>query len=467
MHYPYQVKKVKSSEEKHLKISSEKMIPLGFLILILIGTLLLMLPISTAKGEQTDFLTALFTSTTSTCVTGLVVVDTYQHWSIFGQVVILFLIQFGGLGIIAVASAVILALKKKISYRERLLIRDAFNLNSGSGLVKFLLRVFRGVFLVEALGTVLYLPAFIPAYGIKGIWISLFTSISAFCNAGLDIIGPNSLVPYQNNPLVLLVTMFLIIAGGLGYVVWFDISTNFMDSVRKKRPAGRFFSRLSEHTKLVLVMTAVLIFIGAIAVFFMEFQNPETLGNLPFGEKILNSFFQSVTFRTAGFATIPQESLTHGTGILGLIFMFIGGSPVGTAGGVKTVTIALLFLNVLSFILDRKETIAFKRSVPETLIRKATAIVSVGLVVLIVFSVLLSATNGLNSLDSLYEVTSATATVGLSRAVTPGLNMLGRIIIIFCMFFGRIGPISMALFFSAGIMKANHISHAEGNFFVG
>ena len=443
------------------------MIPLGFLMLILIGTGLLMLPFSTASGEKTDFLTALFTSTTSTCVTGLVVVDTYSHWTVFGQVVILFLIQFGGLGIIAVASAVILALKKKFSFREGLLLRDAFNLNTGSGLVKFLLRVIRGVFIVEGLGTLLYLPAFIPEFGVKGIWISLFTSVSAFCNAGLDIIGPNSLAAFQGNPLVLIVTMCLIVTGGLGYVVWFDLSTNLLDTAKNRRPFFRLFSRLSEHTKVVLVMTAVLIFGGAVAVFFMEFRNPETLGSMPFGEKVLNALFQSVTFRTAGFATVPQESLTHGTGILGLVFMFIGGSPVGTAGGVKTVTVALLFLNVISFILDRKETLAFRRSVPETLIRKATAIVSVSLAVTLVFSVLLAATNGLSGMDALYEITSATATVGLSRAVTPSLNVVGRIIIIICMFFGRIGPISMALFFSAGLSKTKRVTHADGNFFVG
>ena len=443
------------------------MIPLGFLMLILVGTLLLLLPFSTAPGEKTDFLTALFTSTTSTCVTGLVVVDTFSHWTVFGQIVILILIQFGGLGIIAVASAVILALKKKFSYRERLLIRDAFNLNSGSGLVKFLLRVLRGVFLVELLGTILYLPAFIPSYGLKGLWISIFTSVSAFCNAGLDVIGPNSLIPFQNNPLVLIVTMFLIITGGLGYVVWFDLSTNVVDTVRKRRSLFRFFHRLSEHTKLVLFMTAVLTIGGAVAVFFMEYQNPETIGNLSLGEKILNSIFQSVTFRTAGFATIPQENLTHGTGILGLVLMFIGGSPVGTAGGVKTVTVALLVLNVVSFIRDRKETLVFKRNVPETLIRKATAIVSVSLFVTFLFSVLITATNGLNGIDALYEVTSAAATVGLSRAVTPTLNTIGRIMITFCMFFGRIGPISMALFFSAGTSKTKHLAHAEGNFFVG
>ncbi|MBO4411686.1 MAG: potassium transporter TrkH [Lachnospiraceae bacterium] len=447
---------------------SERLIPLGFLLLIAVGTLLLWLPFSTAPGENTDFLTALFTSTTSTCVTGLVVVDTFSHWSLFGQFVILLLIQFGGLGIIAVTSSVFLILKKKFSLRERLLIRDAFNLSTGSGLVRFLLRVIRGVFIAEAAGTVLYLPAFIPRFGVpEGIWVSLFTAVSAFCNAGLDIIGPNSLMDFQKDPLVLIVTMMLIIAGGIGYVVWFDLSSSISDGFRKKRPFRQFFVRLSEHTKLALVVTLILIAVGAVGVFFMEYGNSGTIGGLSFGEKVLNSVFQSVTFRTAGFSTIPQERLTAGTGILGVVLMFIGGSPVGTAGGIKTVTIAVLFLNVLSFILGRRETTVFRRTVPETIIRKATAIVSVSLAVTLVFSVLLSVTEGIPALDALFEATSATATVGLSRAVTQDLTVPGRVIVILCMFFGRIGPISMALFFSAGSSDKGRIRHADGNFFVG
>ena len=454
--------------ERKFKISSEKLIPMGFLLLILLGTLLLWLPVSSAEGKQTGFLTALFTSTTSVCVTGLVVVDTFSQWSAFGQAVILFLIQCGGLGIIAVASAVMLALKKKFSLRGRLLIRDAFNLNTGSGLVNFLLRVIRGTFIVEGCGALLYLIAFVPAYGFgKGIWISVFTSISAFCNAGLDVMGPNSLAGFADSPLVLIVTMLLIVGGGLGYVVWFDVSASFKDTVKNRRPFGRFFKNFSEHTKLVFLMTAILIAAGTGLILLLEWNNPETIGNMPAGEKILNGLFQSVTFRTAGFSTFPQEGLTTGSGILGLILMFIGGSPVGTAGGVKTVTVALLFLNVWSFIKDRKETIAFRRGVGESLIRKAMAIVSVSFFVTILFSVILAVTNGLNAMDALFEVTSATATVGLSRAVTQGLNTFGRILIILAMFFGRIGPISMALFFSAGNPSDNKIRHAEGSFFVG
>ncbi|MBR4768120.1 MAG: potassium transporter TrkH [Lachnospiraceae bacterium] len=456
------------TDGRRFRISSEKFIPLGFLVLILAGTFLLMLPFSTADGQHTSFLTALFTATTSTCVTGLVVVDTFSHWSVFGQIVILILIQFGGLGIIAVTSSVILILKKKFSLREKLLIRDAFALSTGAGLVKFLLRVLRFTFVIELIGMLLYLPAFLPEYGFfKGLWVSLFTSVSAFCNAGLDVIGPNSLVPFCKNPLMLIVTMFLIVAGGLGYVVWFDFQTNVSGTLKKKRSVKRFLTRLSEHTKLVLVMTSLLILIGAAGIFIMEYGNPETLGGMSFGNKILNSLFQSVTFRTAGFSTVPQESLTSGSGILGMILMFIGGSPVGTAGGVKTVTVALLFLNAVSFIRNRKETVVFNRNIPETLIRKATAIVSISLAVTLVLAVALAFSNGLGALDSLYETVSATATVGLSRAVTPGLNVIGRLIIILCMFFGRIGPITMALFFGVGFSEEKQFRHADGDFFAG
>lgn len=449
-------------------ISSAQIIPLGFLAMIIVGTILLFLPIATAKGEHTSLLTALFTATTSTCVTGLVVVDTYAHWSLFGKIVILILIQLGGLGIIAVSSTVMLMLHRKFSLSNRLLIMDAFNLNSLNGLVKFLTKVVKGTFFVEFVGACLYSIRFIPQFGIgRGIWYSVFTSISAFCNAGIDIIGPNSLIDYNTDPLILTVTTILIVLGGLGYVVWFDIITVGRQTNIGKGGLKFFFKRLNEHTKLVISLTVALLLSGAVIVFILEHNNPETIGNMSLGNQIFNSFFQSVTFRTAGFAAVPQQGLTESTAFVGCLYMFIGGSPVGTAGGVKTVTIFMVALNTIAFIRNRDESVIFNRNVTSDIMRKATAIVTVSFTITFVFTAVLMAVEGLNIADGLYEVASATATVGLSRGITPTLGHWGRMIIIVCMYLGRIGPISMAIFFSSKKPGKNDIEYADGKYLVG
>lgn len=458
----------KEFSKKKSRLTSAQIIPLSFFGAIVIGTILLLLPISTAEGESTGLLTALFTSTTSLCVTGLVVVDTYLHWSLFGKIVILIMIQLGGLGIIAVTSILMLVIHKKFSLSQYVMIHDAFNLDSMEGLLRFLTRVFKGTFIVEGIGALVYMITFIPKYGVaNGIWYAVFTSISAFCNAGIDILGPDSLISYNGNVLVLINTMFLIVMGGLGYVVWFDIARGAKSKVKNKYSFKLMIKRFSEHTKLVLSLTGVLILSGAIIVFIMEYNNPDTIGNMSLGGKILNSIFQSVTFRTAGFAAVPQQSLTDGTATLGLLYMFIGGSPVGTAGGVKTVTLFFVILNGVSFIRNRKEVVIFKRKVSNEMMQKAAAIVMVSFFITFVFLLLLLVTNDVGVMDASYEIFSATATVGLSRALTPLLNPFGKIIIIISMYLGRIGPISMALFFNYKGMERNSISYAEGRYFVG
>ena len=444
-----------------LKISSAQIIPLGFFALILFGTVMLLLPISTAPGESTSLLTALFTSTTSVCVTGLVVTDTFAHWSLFGQIVILVLIQLGGLGVITVYSAFILTLHKRMALKDQILLMDAFNLSSLDGLLVFLGRVLRGTFIVEGAGALMYLPAFIPRFGIvRGIWVSVFTSISAFCNAGIDIIGPDSLMGFKSDPLVLITTMLLIVLGGIGYIVWFDLLSNLRRRGERKR-------RISEHTKLVLFLTAALILFGAASTFALEYSNPATLGGMSLGDKILNSFFQSVTFRTAGFATFTQKGLTESSALIGAVLMFIGGSPVGTAGGVKTVTFYVILKNTMSFVLNRNETIILRRRVNRSFVQEATAILTTSLTVVFLFTVLVCATNKLSLTDGLYEVVSATATVGLTRDLTPQLNRIGRVFIIICMYLGRIGPISLALFFRMRHSPKNNVSISEGKFIVG
>ena len=444
-----------------------QVIPLSFLVLIVLGTILLLLPFSTAAGAHTSLLTAAFTATTSVCVTGLVVVDTYAHWSLFGKIAILILIQLGGLGIITVVSALMLILKKRISLRSRILIHDSFNLNSIRGLLKFLLGVVKGTLLVEGLGALGYMTVFVPRYGwVRGIGQSIFTAVSAFCNAGIDVLGPDSLISWRSNPMILITTIMLIVMGGLGYIVWFDLLTGFRTyrAGKKDSPVPRW--RMGEHTRLVLAATLVLIAAGAVWVLICEWNNPATFGNMSVGDKILNAIFQSVTFRTAGFAAVPQKGLTQGTVLLGCVLMFIGGSPVGTAGGVKTIVFIIVIANAVSFIRNSDETVLFKRGVSKDLIRKANAIVTVSFLAILTMLLALSLTDKAPMEDAVYEVVSAVCTVGLSRNLTASLSPGGRIIIMICMYLGRIGPISMALFFGGRDSGKSTIC-AQGRFIVG
>ena len=449
-------------------LSSAQIIPIGFLLLITVGTGLLSLPFATASGKSAPFLTALFTSTTSVCVTGLVVVDTFSYWSLFGKAVILTLIQIGGLGIVAVSSSLLLLLRRSLTIRGRAMLRDSFDLDSLQGVLRFLREVILGVLMIEGVGAVLYAIAFIPQYGpARGIWYAVFHSISAFCNAGLDLIGPDSFIPYQNNPYVLIVTMALIIFGGLGYIVWFDTFTTAKESLRRRFGFRWFFRHLGEHTKLVLLASAVLIVTGAAATLLLEMRNPATLGAMPWGEKILNAVFQSVTYRTAGFASLPQGALSDGSVLTGCVWMFIGGSPMGTAGGVKTVTLAVLLLSALSYVRGRADTVVFRRSITHDLVKKAAAILFFSLLLSLLSSILLVAVDGVPLSDAVYEVFSATGTVGLSRGLTPQLSVFGRILIILCMYLGRIGPISLALFFHTDLSGGKNIHFAQGRYYVG
>lgn len=359
---------------KETKFNAARIIIVGFLWVIIVGTLILMLPVSSAKGQWTDFVTALFTATTSTCVTGLVVVPTYAYWSLFGKVVILILIQLGGLGIISIATGVLIIIGKKINLKERRLIQESYNLDTSQGVVLHIIRIFSGTFAVEGIGAILYSFRFIPKYGVaKGVWYSVFHAISAFCNAGIDLLGDNSFMAYKGDVLINITTMFLIVVGGIGFIVWWDILKNINNIRNKKYPLQKFFERLSLHSKIVLTVTAIAIFGGAILTFAFEYNNPETLGTLKTGEKILASFFQSVTLRTAGFCTINQAGLRNASVLLAFFLMLMGGSPMGTAGGIKTTTVALLFLDVKSVVTGKNATEAFKRRINRDNIKNALA----------------------------------------------------------------------------------------------
>ena len=443
-------------------------IPVSFLAAIIAGTILLMLPISSASGKETDILTALFTATTSVCVTGLVVVDTYAHWSFFGQLVILILIQIGGLGVVAVGSMIMVMTKRKLFLSNRMLLGDSLNVDGKKGLIHFLKRMFRGVAIIEVTGIIIYSIKFIPMLGFfKGLWASVFQSISAFCNAGMDIVGPNSMIDLRDSNLLMITTMTLIIIGGIGFVVWFDVIEGIKNAITYRYNLKQGLSHLPEHTKIVLIMTAFLILSGSVIVFAAEYNNPDTIGQLSLSGKIMNSVFQSVTYRTAGFASIPQDKLTEISCTAGYILMFIGGSPVGTAGGIKTMTAFLFFINAYSYINGKSENVVFHKRVPEDLMKKASAIILFSLTAIFIMNMLLMSRGGISHTDSLYEVISALGTVGLSRGLTPNLDSIGRIIIIVSMYLGRIGPISMAIFLAKGNHTENSITHANGKFYVG
>lgn len=429
------------TKKKIFSPSTTQVILLSFLAAILIGSVLLSLPIS-HNGKAVSYLDALFTATTSTCVTGLVTLPTVSAWSIFGQIVILLLIQIGGLGIITVMSALMMLLNKKMGISDRLLIQDAFNLNTLSGLTSFVKKVLFGTLIIEGIGAVLYMFVFVPEFGAKGIWISVFNSVSAFCNAGIDIISENSLCNYATNPLINIVTSALIILGGLGYIVWWDVLRVIKNSSPKNR---KFFRHLTLHSKIAITFTIGLILGGAVLIFIFEYANPLTIGSMSLFDKIQVSFFQSVTTRTAGFASVPQENLTNASSMVSLILMLIGGSPVGTAGGTKTVTLAVLICTAFATIRNKRSAALFGRCISADSIRKAVAVVVTFITICLISTVLLMATNDASALDIVYETVSATATVGLSRNLTSSLNSFGNIIIIITMYFGRVGPISMAV----------------------
>ncbi len=429
--------------------TTTRIIALGFLGTIAVGTLLLMMPISARSGEITNIVDALFTSTTSVCVTGLVTVPTYAHWTVFGQIVIAVLAQVGGLGVITFTMMFLLALRKKIGMKERLLIQDAYNLDTIQGLVVLVKKIVKGTLAVEGVGAFLYMLVFIPDFGMRGIWYSIFNAISAFCNAGMDVIGPDSLAPYVGNPIVNITTMVLIILGGIGFPVWWNVLDILRQRHRKRRGIRVSLHHFSLHTKLVIFMTVTLIVLGAFFVFALEYNNPATLGELPLWQKIQAAFFQSVTTRTAGFFTISQAGLNKATALICCILMFIGGSPSGTAGGIKTTTTAILVLTVVSIIKGRRDTEMFGRKVGDIAVRRALSIFGVSFVVMLLAVIILAAIQPGDFMDCLFEVISAIATVGLSRDFTTELTLAGRIIIIITMYIGRIGPISLALFFNS------------------
>lgn len=428
-------------------LTAPQTIAVSFAAMILVGTCLLTLPIASQNGQSVGFLNALFTATSANCVTGLTVVNTLAHWSLFGQIVILVLIQLGGLGFITILTFSMLVLRKRILLRSRVVIQAAFSQDDTGGMVRLVRKVLRITLTIEAIGAVLLAIIFYAYSDIgvgKAIWHGIFHAVSAFCNAGFDLIGDASLVPYQTNIAINAVIMCLVIAGGLGFTVWGELIPAF-DS-RKVR----MHRRLSLHAKLAIFTTAGLLFAGLVIFLVLEWNNPETLGNLNPGGKILAAMFQSVTLRTAGFYSIPQEGLGELSKLASSIFMFVGGSPAGTAGGVKTISIAVIFVAVMSALRGKQRMEVFGRTLPSLLLQKALTVVCMLLSVVVISTVTLHFSEAGNMfehniIDLIFESASAAGTVGNSTGITPYLSVVGKSVITLSMYLGRIGPITMLL----------------------
>ncbi len=443
------IKKIKTFE-----LNPPRVLALGFASMIMIGALLLNLPFATQNGESIGFINALFTASSAVCVTGLVVVNTAEYWSLFGQIVIIILIQIGGLGVMTMATAGALVIGKKITLRERLVIKEQLNQTTMSGLVKLTIYVLLSTFAIEAIGAVVLSFKFIPIYGVKsGIWQSIFHSISAFCNAGFDITG-SSMSPFVGDLLVNGVISVLVILGGLGFAVFLDIFK------------FKGFKRLKLHTKFVLSLTAILLVLGTVVFMFTEYTNPNTIGNISMKNKLISSFFQSVVTRTAGFNSVNIGGLRDTTVFFFIILMFIGGSPGSTAGGIKTTTFGILMLTTISVIRGNRDVTVFKRRIGEDVINRSLAIVTVGITWIIIVATILTITESGGFLDLLFETTSAFATVGLSRGLTPELSNIGKVIIALTMYVGRLGALTMAFAFA----QKNQVSkyrYTEGKIIVG
>ena len=444
-------------KEKSVRLSTMQMLAAGFLLVIVIGGILLWLPV--CNQEPIAFTDALFTSTSAVCVTGLMTVVPAAQFTLLGKVVLLVLIQIGGLGVVAVSTFFLVVIGRKITVKERVMIQETYNMESLSGMVKWILRILKGTFVVEGIGAIFFAFQFIPEYGfLKGIWYSVFHSISAFCNAGIDILGADSFAAYARNPLINLTTMILIVAGGIGYTVWFDITDNIRNFRKKGERRRGMFKILTLNSKVALTMTAILIVTGTVSFLFLEFSNPDTLGEFSFGDKVMGAAFQSVTARTAGFFTVPQGDLREESVFISCLLMFIGGSPAGTAGGVKTTTIAMLFLTAVTVVKGNKDTECFGRRIPEENIRTGISVMLMSFTILMIGTIAVSVIESAGFLDILFETTSAIGTVGLSTGLTPALHTASKFVIMILMYAGRIGPVTMALAFG---LKKNPMSQVR------
>lgn len=431
----------KSYKKKHL--TSFQLIILGVAGVILLGTFLLMLPVSSLERVPTPFHEALFTATSAVCVTGLVVKDTGSYWSLTGQTIILVLIQIGGLGVVTVAASVSLLSGKKISLMQRSTMQDAISAPKVGGIVRLTRFILKGTFLIEATGAVLLLPAFLSDYGVKGIWLAVFHSISAFGNAGFDILGTathtfSSLMRYSGSILVNVVIMLLIITGGIGFLTWDDIYTNKLN-----------FKRYRMQSKIILMTTACLILLPAVFFFSCDLKKMST------GKRLLAAIFQSVTTRTAGFNTINISKMSETSKAVMILLMLIGGSPGSTAGGMKTTTFTVLILNAIATFRSQENAGAFGRRLEYHVIKNAATIAMLYFTLFFCGGIAISVYEGLPLLDCLYEAASAVGTVGLTLGITPGLHIFSQVVLIILMYLGRVGGLTLIYAVFSGRNKGN------------
>lgn len=432
---------------KKFRLTPVQFVLASFAGVILTGAVLLMFPFASRTHTFTNPVTALFTATSATCVTGLVVVDTYNYWSFLGQLIILFLIQIGGLGYMTIATFVLVGLRRKVALRERVILKEGLNVPHLRKIILFAEVVFYTVITMEGLGAAILFIRFVKIFPIyRAIWASIFHSVSAFCNAGFDVMGNFvSLMPFVNDPIVNITIMLLIVVGGIGFLTIRELIELSLARLR-----GDNIKKLSLHARIVLKTTAILILVGALLIFIIEYNNPKTLEKLPLYGKILASFFQSITPRTAGFNTIDIGSLNQPTLLLLIVLMLIGGSPGGTAGGIKTTTFAVLVFLLIYSYKERVPIVISGRTIPISTIRKAIFIFGFALILVFTstFLILLNQGHQFTFLQVLFEVTSAFGTVGLTTGITPKLSTFSRLIIILTMFIGRVGPLTLMLSFS-------------------
>lgn len=447
----------KSKALRKKKLSEVQVLAMGFIIVILIGGTILSLPISSASGEATSFLDSVFTATSATCVTGLVVVDTGTHWNLFGQTVIMILIEIGGLGFMSFATFISVLIGRKITLKSRLLMQEAMNTFKIQGVVKMMLKVIQFAFVIQLVGALILATQFIPEYGLsKGLFFSVFHSVSTFCNAGFDVFGNfTSYTIYYNNPIILLTVSSLIAIGGLGFMVLLEVYNYKKDK------------KLSLHSKVVLLITGILIVGGALGFLLMEYNNPATLQTMNLRDKVVNSIVASISPRTAGINSISTTEMTTSGKFLTVILMFIGGSPGSTAGGIKTSTLGIVLGAIICVIKGREDVELFQKKIPKDVVYRSVAIIAIAMGLVSVVTMFLTVTEpGHDFLALLYEATSAFGTVGLTMGVTPTLSEIGKMIIITLMYLGRVGPLTVAL---ALLNKKSdgHYKYPEGKILIG
>ncbi len=446
--------------KKPLKFSPTQIIALTFGAIILLGTVLLALPIASRSGVSCGVRPALFTATSATCVTGLILFDTWTQWSAFGQTVILCMIEIGGLGFMSAASLVVFLLRRKVGLRQRMLIAQALSVNEMEGVVRLQKWVLLGSLIVQLTGALILFLRFLPHYGPgqAAAW-GVFHAISAFCNAGFDITGriaPGAnLIVFNRDPVVMITVMALIVIGGLGFFVWEEVAT-----VRR-------FKKFSVYTKLVLLMSGGLVLGGAVLIALLEWNNPDTLGAMDTPTKVLNAFFQSVTVRTAGFTGIDQAAMTESGKAVSILLMLIGGSSGSTAGGIKTVTFLVLMLFVIARARGRSTVTVFHRTVPQEKVMDAATIITIVVGLAMAGAVFITATSPVSFIDALFETVSALATVGLTAGVTPALSVPAQFMIIVFMYFGRVGVLTISLGFLMGDRAEDRFRYAHTNLLIG